>query len=489
MMFRLRRHAPWLAGWLLACAAGALWIVQSELQQVRDNLDAKSRQAQRLLSQRAAQNDAVLSTLTLVRAASDPTRPEQRLPTLYPHIVATQTRAGDALWAQPLLAGAEAESKRLRRAVLTDANLTLGRYQLLLAAEPTSYAILIDIRSMVPWNEWPMQPDASPVRLTLDYAGQSFVLQPGKVEPEGGNGWNFEFSELLASETQTLRLVARRHVGWLELPWSLILSWALLVAVVLLAARALLRQRTDRHRAEELLRLGQVARQSTLGELAGGIAQELDQPLGQMLANSLVAQRVLEEDPPDLLTAQLAVREAITQARQATGVVRRLRHAVSQPDMGAHVQIMDLHAAAGRALHLLDPEVRRRAVNAQLLLSGPAFRVRADPSALEQILHNLLLNALQSLEHVQVSERRLTVTVSATEKWGQVTVRDTGSGIPAVVLPHIFKPFFTIRDGALGLGLTLSESLAHGMGGTLLAFNQAPRGAEFCLSLPLASLQ
>ena len=157
--------------------------------------------------------------------------------------------------------------------------------------------------------------------------------------------------------------------------------------------------------------------------------------------------------------------------------------------MGAHIQVLDPLAAARKALHLLEPEARRRGVEAELLLSGPALRIRADPAGLEQILHNLLINALQALDHVQISDRQLVVTVQAGEKFGLITVSDSGPGIAGEMLAHVFKPFFTTRDGALGLGLTHSESLARGMGGSLTAFNRVPRGSEFCLSLPLASLQ
>ena len=111
------------------------------------------------------QHEAVLATLASTRSAADATRVEQRPPAQYPQIVSVQSRSGDAQWPQAVLESAEAESRKLRRAVLTDPNLAKGRYQLLLAAEPASYAVLIDIRSMVPWNEWPMQADSSPVNL------------------------------------------------------------------------------------------------------------------------------------------------------------------------------------------------------------------------------------------------------------------------------------------------------------------------------------
>ena len=486
MLAQLKRHLPWLAGWLLLSAVGATWIVQTEFAQVRQTVEAQSRTVHRALSQRATQNDAVLVTLLTGRPTADGARPDTKPPAPYPHIVAVQTRSGEATWSQPSWGAAEAESRKLRRPVVADPNLARGRYQLILAGDASAQAVTVDLRGMIPWNEWPMAPDASPVRVVLAWAGQSYVVQPGRVDDSGV--WRMRLAEPLASDSQPFELTVERELAWGELPWAALLSWSLLVAVLLLVARALLRQRADRRRAQELLRLGQVERQALLGELATGIAQELEKPLEQALVNALAAQRVLDEDPPDLLTAQLAVREAAAQARLAAENVRVLRHVANQPTPGVLIQIVDPLKATRRALDLLEPETRRRGVQPDLRLEGPEFRVRADPSGLEQILHCLLLNALQALDQVQISDRRLQVVLSTRDEAGQIAVRDSGPGMASDVLPHVFKPFFTTRDGALGLGLTHSESLAQGMGGNLMAFNQSPRGSEFCLSLPLASL-
>ena len=489
MMQRLKRHAAWFASWLVVSLIGAFVLAQSELTHLRETFETDTRIALRLLNQRVAQHDAVLSTLTLLRPASEQVRTEQRLPSVYPQILAVQRRGTDDAWPSAQLLAAEDESRRLHRAVVTEVNFAKGRYQIVLGAEPASYALLIDMRGMVPWNEWPMPPDASPVRMTLEYTGQTFVLQPGGLRDDNAHDWRFGFHRVLAADSQPFEVVAERRVGWGELPWSTMLSWSLLVAVLLLTTRALLRQRKDRRRAEELLRMGQVARLNTLGELAAGMAQELNEPLAGMLVNAQVARRVLNQDPPDLLTAQLAVEEAVDQAQRASDVVKRLRQVVAQPDIGAQIQDLDLRQLVRKALNLLDPELRRRAIEPDLQLSGPAFKVRAEPVALEQIIHNLLMNALQALEQVPVGERRLFLVFGTNGQVGQLSLHDTGPGIRAEVLPHVFEPFFTTREGALGMGLSQSESLARGMGGTLTAFNRPPRGAEFCLSLPLASLQ
>lgn len=486
-MHRLHRHAPWIAAWLLASAVGSLLLGQLELNRLEDAFEADARVAYRLLNHRAGQHDALLSTLTLLRNAADPTRPEQRLPALYPQIVSVQHRDKEAVWAQPHLVAAEAESRKLGRATLTEPAIDKGRYRLVMGADPTSYAVQIDMRGMVPWSEWPMAADASPVRVTLDYAGQVFVLQPGHAAIDNPGGWHLGFHQTLTSASQPFEVVAQRRVVWGELPWSQMTAWSLLVAILLLAARALLRLRTDGRRAHELLRLGQVARLNTLGELAAGMANDLNQPVAEMLTNTRIANRVLNEEPPDVLTAQLAVKDALTYAQRVSDVISRLRYVVSQPDRSMRMEDIDLPDLARRALHLLEPELRRHGIDARIELDGPAFSVRGDPGALEQIMHNLLLNAMQALDQVQIHDRRLVVSLSASDKHGHFIVRDTGPGMPTDVLPHVFEPFFSTREGGLGLGLSLSESMAHDMGGTLTAFNQTPHGAEFRLSLPLAA--
>jgi C4-dicarboxylate-specific signal transduction histidine kinase len=115
--------------------------------------------------------------------------------------------------------------------------------------------------------------------------------------------------------------------------------------------------------------------------------------------------------------------------------------------------------------------------------------VRAEPVALEQVIHNLLLNALQALEQVPAGERALTLTVSRQGERGVLDVADTGPGIPPEAMPRIFEPFFTTRREGLGLGLSLSENLVQGMGGALTVHANEPRGALLRLALPLAQGQ
>jgi signal transduction histidine kinase len=477
----------WLVGGVVVDLAGAAAIARQSLEQQRALFETDARIVHRLLSQQVVQHDAILATLALLQpdvAGPSGTPPEQRLPALYPQILAVQRRDADQAWPDAALADAEVASRNARRAALAAPDLQSGRYRMVLAATPTNYALTIDLRAMVPWSEWPMQRESSPVRVSLVHAGGEYVIQAGDLSPGSRPGWRFAFHKVVAAESQPFDVVAVRQLGWGHLPWSRMLAWVLAVALVLAALRHLQRQRSERRRAEELLRLGQVGRLNTLGELAAGMAHELNQPLTAVLANTQAAQRLLADDPPEMNTARSAMTQAVEQARRAADVVGRLRRAVERPDANQQSQAVDLVEAVRRALYLLEPESQRRGISPQL--EGPSrLLVQADPVALDQIVHNLLLNALQAMERVDASHRHLLLTLTVQGGQAELAVADSGPGIAPDVLPRLFEPFFSTREGGLGLGLSLCESLAQGMGGSITAANGSADGAVFRLRLPL----
>jgi signal transduction histidine kinase len=487
MHYAIKRYGVRLLVWLGLSAIGCVLLARLELAQLRDAFETDARISHRLLSQRAVQHDAVLATLALLQ----PTSPagsagsvEQRLSSVYPQILAVQRRDPDGNWGVAGLEAAERASRQNREAALANLDLTSERprYQLVLAGQPASFALLIDVRASVPWADWSMPVQTSPVRVTLELAGQTFVVQPGRMDEAG---WRFEFHKHLASTSQPFDVVAIRQVLWVELPWALMALWVAGVAAAVAAWSAWQVQRSARRRAEELLRVGQVARLNTLGELAAGMAHELNQPLTAILANTQAAKRLLQDDPPELPTAVQAMDQAVAQARRAADVLARLRRTVEQPGASQPGEAVNLESVVRSALDLLQPECRRRMVNANLRVEH-AVSVLAERVALEQIVHNLLTNALQALEMVPDGERQLTIGITWEQGAGVLRVADNGPGIAADVLPRVFEPFFTTREGGLGLGLSLCETLATGMGGQLRAQAHVPRGALFILSLPLA---
>lgn len=460
--------------------AGSAVLARLELVRILDTFNADARIMHRVLSQRAAQHDAIMAMLSLLAPSNTGDGSVSRVSSVYPQVL--DVRSSNGRWDDADLAAADAQSRRLGRAVAAHVDFTAGRYTLVHATSTAGYAVRIDLRSAVPWDEWPVDPQTSPVRVTLEHEGQRYVLQRGAAND---GPWHYDFSKALAAASQPFEVVAFRTADWRDLPWWQMIAWTLLCFGTAFALLAVQAQRAQRRRAEELLRLGQVSRLNALGELAAGMAHELNQPLTALLASTQAANRLLADEPPDIATARDAMHRTAEQARRAAEVVGRLRRAVERPDRKAQPRTVDLAQTVRNALYLLEPECRLRQVVPQI--HADTVMVHADPVAVEQIVHNLITNALQALEQVAVTQRTLVIRVARADSQGVLTVQDGGPGIPPEVLPRLFEPFFTTRPGGLGLGLSLCESLAANMGGSLAAANAESGGAVFTLRLPLAA--
>ncbi|EHR73695.1 histidine kinase [Burkholderiales bacterium JOSHI_001] len=483
----LSPRRPWLLptlAWAGASAVAAGLLTWQALAQQHAAFETDARIAHRLLSQRAAQHDAILATLGLLQPGADGSAPQARLPALYPQVLAVLQRPRGQAWGDAALDAAEAQSRRSGHAVATKLALDSGRFTLLAAAEPASHALVLDVRAMVPTADWPYAAAGPGPRVSLEAAGQSLTLHAG---PADLGPRPFRFAKPLSSPSQPFDVVVQQPVGLAALPWVRMAGAALALAAAFALARRWRQQAAARRRAEELLRLGQVARLNTLGELAAGMAHELNQPLTAVMASTQAAQRLLADDPPELDVARQAMGHAAAQARRASEVLTRLRRTVERPDLAAGTQTLDLGAQVRDTLDLLAPECHKRGVTVALDTPAAAVAVTAEPVALQQIAHNLVLNALQAMEQVPAQARRLELLVRADATGGRLVVRDSGPGIAPEALPRVFEPFFSTRAGGLGLGLSLCESLAQGLGGALAVANHAPRGAEFTLTLPLAA--
>ncbi|MBK6322498.1 MAG: two-component sensor histidine kinase [Burkholderiales bacterium] len=483
----LKHHRLWLLAWALGTLLGGALVTRAELGKLQDAFDTDARIVHRLLSQQAVQHDAILQTLALLHNPDADDNPEQRLPSVYPQILSVWRSDAHNHWDDPALQRAQDDSLRLGHPALADVDTSRQRYRLELAGSGTSYALTIDVRTMVPWNDWPMDPATSPVQVTLALGEDAIVLQAGHTKPEATGGWNFFAQKTLAAPSQPFVVISLQHLGWAAVPWAGLAAASTGWTLLLLAARALLAQSQNRRRAEERLRMGQLTRLNTMGELAAGMAHELNQPLAAVLASTQAAHRMLADEPvEDMAAVRQALQQTVQQARRAADVVGRLRRTVERSNMASEAQVLNPMELTRKAVYLLEPELQRSQITPQLKWVGEPFDIHGDAVALEQILHNLLSNAVHALEQVPVGRRALEVQLQRASGQGQLTVRDSGPGIPANVLPHVFAPFFTTREDGLGLGLSLCETLAMGMGGSLTASSPASGGATFCLSLPLA---
>lgn len=456
-----------------------------------DAFQTDARIMHRLLSQRAMQHEAILATLALLQPGAQGVLAQdaQRLPVVYPQIVRVEqwvTTAPEAEKLPPTLAAAAAESQRLRHAVMTAIDAGKGHYWLVLAAHPASYALEIDVHAMVPWEEWPLPRQDSPVRVALQSATQEIVISTGAADADNWLGQHLSFNKTIAADSQPFNVAVSRMLDWRSLPLGRLTMWWLGCAALCGLLAWLQIQRLAHRRAEELLRFGQISRLNTLGELAAGLAHELNQPLAAVSANTQAASRMLDFEPPDVDTARQAMTQAVGQARRAAEVLSRLRRAIERPGLTERMEAVNLHATVRNVLALLQAETRSLGITPSLL-GDAALQVQADPVALEQIIHNLLMNALQAMTHAPEASRRLLLQIDAESTMAHLRIADGGPGIAPEALPRLFEPFFSTKDGGLGLGLSLCETLATSMGGRLSAANLAGGGAEFCLTLPLAA--
>jgi len=460
---------------------GAALIAQRDLARQRADFETDARIVHRLLSQQMVQHDAVLATLALLRPA--PSEALARLSAIHPRLLRVWVRPPGGAWPEAGLAEAEARSRASGQAALADPDLAQGRYTLVQGAGDSAYALVVALSDLVPEADWPMERGSSPVHVSLDWQQQSLTLQPGRTL---AHGWRFHFRKRVAAESQPFEVVATRWVGWRELPWLAMTTWVLAVAAGLAGWRHAQRQREARRRAEALLRLDQLGRLNAMGELAAGLAHELNQPLTALLSNTQAAQRLLKDEPPELGTAREAMDRAVGQARRAAEVLARLRRGL-QASAGAApaAQALDLGACVREAVHLLQPELDRAGV-ALRWQAQEAVPVQADPVAIDQIAHNLIGNAVQALESQPGGRRELSLSVRREGPHAVLEVQDNGPGLTQEQLARVFEPFFSTREGGLGLGLTLSESLATAQGGRLSARSAPGGGALFTLYLPLA---
>jgi signal transduction histidine kinase len=461
--------------------------VAAEVAAQRASFDTDARIAHRLLSQQAVQHDAMLAMLTccslhpLMRGPG----PEQRLPALVPQVLQVLRRGPGQAWPAELRLGGR--RSRIGPAPARGAGgqrLVSRPVHLLRAGQPAAYALRIDAaRGSCPGpnGRWRAK---GPSRAWLQRGDQRWTIQPGAGAAErAGVPWLFTATKRLAADSQPFDLVVQRRLQWADLPWGRVALWCLASALAMAALAGWQRQRDAARRAQELLRLGQVGRLNALGELAAGMAHELNQPLTAVLAGTQAAQRLLDEAEPDLATARQALTHSAQQARRAADVVGRLRRLVQAPDRPARRAPCPWPTRCSRCCTCW--RHRLEALGVAVDLSGlPAtLQVQADPVALEQIVHNLVLNALQAMEAVPAGAPA-GLHGSQEGDRVQLVVRDTGPGFAETALPRVFEPFFTTRPGGLGLGLSLCETLAANLGGSLQARAASGGGAELVLQLP-----
>jgi len=240
------------------------------------------------------------------------------------------------------------------------------------------------------------------------------------------------------------------------------------------------KQAEARQRDQEV-RLQRSARLASVGEMASTLAHELNQPL-MALSNFAVAARALatQSAPAEMLAG--ALDEIVEQSKRASEIVKRVR-AFINPKRG-HYENLAVDGVTAHAAALLEPELKQAGIHLHLDLADDGVLVRGDRVLLEQVLVNLIHNAMHAMQ--DRPRRRIDVASRRTDQGVRVTVSDTGPGIPPEQLEQIFAPFFTTRPDGLGLGLNICRTIVEAHGGFMTVENPASGGAAFSFTLPVA---
>ncbi|HEY2102881.1 MAG TPA: ATP-binding protein, partial [Chthoniobacterales bacterium] len=245
---------------------------------------------------------------------------------------------------------------------------------------------------------------------------------------------------------------------------------------------------TDRKQAEEEARrrseqINLLGRASLLGEMTASIAHEVNQPLSSIMSNAGAGQRFIDRGNVDLATLREILVDVETDAHRAYEIIRNIRDTMKK---GATVRRpIDANAIVTQVTHMLQPDASARSVELTTSLARDLPMVTADPIQIQQVLVNLLSNALDAMHETPLEQREMQV---ATTRNGDgticVSVRDRGGGIAPEIRKQLFDQFFTTKEKGLGMGLSIVRSIVEAHGGKVEAEND-DGGARFSFTLPI----
>lgn len=233
---------------------------------------------------------------------------------------------------------------------------------------------------------------------------------------------------------------------------------------------------------EEIAHLGRV---SMMGQLSSALTHELSQPLGAIMRNAAAARLHLQAQQPDFEELRNIVADICDDDQRARDVIDRLRALLKQSQI-ASTQL-DLHELFEDAVALTRAEANARHVTLEVDRGTRLPKVQADRVHIQQVLLNLLLNAMDAVKDAPPEQRRVTLRACGTAAGlVEIAVSDTGHGIAPENIAKIFEPFFTTKEHGMGMGLAISRTIIEAHGGTTWVESKAGQGTSFYFTLQTA---
>jgi PAS domain S-box-containing protein len=245
---------------------------------------------------------------------------------------------------------------------------------------------------------------------------------------------------------------------------------------------------TERKRAEEALReaqaeLAHVTRVTALGELVAAIAHEISQPLAAVVNNASACVRWLAGQAPNLEEARQSAAVIIADGHRAAAIISRIRALAKKAP--PRKDGLDINETILEVMALARSEVQRNRVSLETQLAADVPRILGDRIQLQQVMLNLIINAIEAMSGVSEGPRELWVGSGKDASQGVlVAVRDSGPGLDPESLDGLFAAFYTTKPQGMGMGLAISRSIIEAHGGRLWATLNAPRGAVFQFTVP-----
>jgi len=229
--------------------------------------------------------------------------------------------------------------------------------------------------------------------------------------------------------------------------------------------------------------LAHMNRVSMMGELAASIAHEVNQPLSGVVSNGSACLRWLAGDTPNVEEAREAARDIVRDGKRAGEIIARIRALTKRA--ATPRERLDLNESIREVLALVGDETKRKGVGIRTQFADDLLPVSGDRVQLQQVLLNLVMNAMEAMSSVDERARELVITTrSVAPDQVQVTVEDSGTGIDPQKIDKIFESFYTTKPGGMGMGLSISRSILEAHGGRLWATVNDGPGTSFHFTLP-----
>jgi C4-dicarboxylate-specific signal transduction histidine kinase len=229
----------------------------------------------------------------------------------------------------------------------------------------------------------------------------------------------------------------------------------------------------------------QMNRASEMGQLVASLAHELAQPLAAVLSNAQAASRLALNNPIDMDEIRSALADIIEDDQRACSILNHVRSILRKHTVVPHrVNLNEIVEEVGL---LVKSTAHLRGITLESVLSPDAIFVIGDEIPLQQVLLNLVINAMDAMAQMPVERRVLTVKtfLKAENASGLLVVEDQGPGIPEELQAKLFAPFFTTKKDGLGMGLAICSTILASLGGSINFENRPERGATFLVELPL----